>query len=387
MLRTFLAVFMLAQLPLAAQVLDTTRSWVVNGDFERIEAKKLKRQGGIEYAAGWSSATAVKADLFSELATVDSKVSAPKNFAGEQMALSGGNYAGIRWWSYMGKEPRAYLQTKLKKPMKKDSLYCVRYYVSLSDLSKYATAELGAYITKQKISKEDEANLTYEPKVPQLRTKIYSDMYSWQGVCGAYQAEGFEQYLVLGNFASNEKTLNEKAKRPKGSTGVQVFSAYYYIDNVEVYPIKSRGECTCEQLDKAESEFIFSRRGVSTASMTPAAKVDQQVFYFKSFQRTLDSSMEPWLSEMVAAMKEDASIKVTLIGHIDAKEVERIRMRPDLASLGKERAEMVRDALVEAGIETARITVSSLDGTAPVDESGTEMGASKNRRVEVELKK
>ena len=366
---------------------DHDRNWVANGDFEAVEGKKLKRAGGIAYATGWGSPTKRAADLFSESAPVESNVSTPKNLGGEQTALSGSNYAGIRVWSYQNKEPRSYLQAKLSKQMKKDSLYCVRYYVSLGDLSKYSAAELGAYIGKQKIEKDDEANLTYEVKVPNIRTKLYEDMYSWQGVCGVYQAEGFEQYLVIGNFAANEKTPNAKTKRPRGETRPQVFSAYYYVDNVELYPIKNRGECTCEQLDKAESEFIFSRKGAINPNLKPAEKVDQQVFYFKRFQRSFDSSMEPWLKDMVGFMKEDATIKVKLIGHMDATEVERTRVRPDLLTLGKERAEALKEALVESGIDAARITVDAKAGDEPVDTSGTEVGMSKNRRVEVEVVK
>jgi len=366
---------------------DHDRNWVANGDFEAVEGKKLKRAGGIAYATGWGSPTKRAADLFSESAPVESNVSTPKNLGGEQTALSGSNYAGIRVWSYQNKEPRSYLQAKLSKQMKKDSLYCVRYYVSLGDLSKYSAAELGAYIGKQKIEKDDEANLTYEVKVPNIRTKLYEDMYSWQGVCGVYQADGFEQYLVIGNFAANEKTPNAKTKRPRGETRPQVFSAYYYIDNVELYPIKNRGECTCEQLDKAESEFIFSRKGAINPNLKPAEKVDQQVFYFKRFQRSFDSSMEPWLKDMAGFMKEDATIKVKLIGHMDATEVERTRVRPDLLTLGKERAEALKDALVESGIDAARITVDAKSGDEPVDTSGTDIGMSKNRRVEVEVVK
>ncbi|HOZ39934.1 MAG: OmpA family protein [Flavobacteriales bacterium] len=372
---------------LIAQQVDTLRSWVVNGDFELMDGKKLKRPGGIQYAKGWSSSTSKKVDLFSEDATVESTVSTPRNFVGEQTALSGKNYAGLRWWSYQNKEPRTYLQTKLKYKMKKDSLYCVRYYVSLADLSKYATNELGAYFSKVDIVKDEDASLTYEVKVPQVRTKIYDDMFSWQGVCGVYESTGNEEWMLIGNFQATEKTDNAKTKRPRGETRAQLFSAYYYIDNVEVYPVTDRRTCTCEQLKEVESEFIFSRRGVSAPNLTAAARVDKQVFYFKRFQRVLDGSMDAWVTEMVAAMKEDPAVKVSLIGHLDATEVDRIRMRPDLASLAKERAEALRDALLEGGIEASRITVSGLDGSTPVDTTGTEVGMSKNRRVEVDLAK
>ena len=125
MFRYPIVAFALALLPFGAlaQQIDTARTWIVNGDFEQLDGKKLKRAGGIQYATGWFSATGKKADLFSENATVESTVSTPKNFAGEQSALSGANYAGARWWSYQNKEPRTYLQTQMKHKMKKDSLY------------------------------------------------------------------------------------------------------------------------------------------------------------------------------------------------------------------------------------------------------------------------
>lgn len=368
-----------------AQQVDSTRSWILNGDFEKIETKKLKRPGAILLAEGWDSPTEEKADLFSEYATKESNVSTPKNLAGDQMALSGSNYAGIRTWSYLGQQPRTYLQTQMKQRMKKDSLYCVRFYTTLGDLSKYASGELGVWLGNQKVIKKDEANLTYDITFPAVRDNVQTDMNSWQGVCGVYEAKGSEHYLIIGNFASNEKTPNVKVKRQRGETRMQVNSAYYYIDNVEVYPVKDRSSCTCEQLKDAESEFIFSRKGAVNPNLKPAQRVDGQVYYYKRFQSGLDPSMEPWFNELVEDMKADPSIKVRLTGHIDATELSRTRVRPDLAELGKERAERMRDALVEAGIETSRITVLGKGTDEPADTSGTEVGMSKNRRVEVEL--
>lgn len=370
-----------------AQQIDTARTWVVNGDFEQLDGKKLKRPGGIQYATGWSSATNKKVDLFSENASVESTVSTPRNFTGDQMALSGSNYAGVRWWSYQNKEPRTYLQTQLKHKMKKDSLYCVRFYVTLSDLSKYATGELGAWFSKEKVEKDEAVSLTYDVTVPPVRTKVYNDMFSWQGVCGTYESKGNEEWMILGNFAANEKTPNEKTKRPKGETRPQVFSAYYYIDNVEVYPVKNRTSCSCEQLKDAESEFIFSRKGVTPPGLKPAEKAERQTVYFKRFQKQVDPSMEPWVEDIAEAMKEDLAMRIVLTGHFDATENDRTRVRPDLVPLATERAEAVKEALVEAGIDGGRIMVEAKDANEPADESGTEVGMSKNRRVTVTVKK
>lgn len=358
---------------------------VPNGSFEVVEGK-LKRTGSIEMATGWKSPTGVPADLFSET-VAGSPISVPRNQFGDQSALTGVNYAGLRWWSYQGKQPRSYLSAKFKKPLKKGQKYCVKYYVSLGDLSKYATNEVGAFISKLPVTKKDEANLTYNAQVPNLRTKIYDDMYAWQGVCGVYDAQGEEQYIIIGNFASNEKTDNTKPKRPKGETRPQLMHAYYFIDDVSVLPIKSDSECTCEQLDKAESEFIFSRRGALPPESRPEERLDAMVIYYKRFQRTIDRAMEPWLNEMVTMLNNNPNIRIKLTGHIDETEKDRARMRPDMEVLDMERAEALKEALLEAGIAGSRITVEGKGSTQLADDTGTEVGMSKNRRVEISIVK
>lgn len=373
----------LAFTALHAQEVPDSTNMVENGSFEQVDGK-LKRPGSIEMAKGWKSPTDQKADLYSET-VANSPISAPKNEEGEQSALSGQNYAGLLWWSYMNKEPRTYLQAKFKKMLKKDQKYCIRYYVSLGDLSKYNADQLGAYVSKVLVKKDDATSLTYDPQVPALRTKLYDDLNSWQGVCGVYDAKGDEQYLLIGNFAANEKTNTGKTKRPKGETRVQQPHAYYYIDDVAVFPIKLMSECKCEQLDKAASEFIYSRKATVNKALPPAAQLDGSTIYFKRFNRAIDNSMEAMLTELVAVMKANPDIKIRLVGHTDAIEAERVRMRPDLTDLDKERAEAVKAVFTEAGISADRITVAGQKAESPADAGDDEVALSKNRRVEIEI--
>ncbi len=379
---TLLTTFSLLALATAAQEIPDSVNLIDNGSFENFEGK-LRRRGSVEMAKGWKSPTAAKADLFSE--SVSGDASAPRNELGEQSALDGINYAGLRWWSYQSKEPRTYLQAKLKKMLKKGQRYCVRYYVSLGDLSKYAASEHGVYFSKQLVKKDDEGNLTYEPQVPALRTRIYNDLYSWQGVCGIYDAKGEEAYMLLGNFASTEKTNTEKVKRPKGLTAPQYNSAYYYIDNVSVFPIKSPSECTCEQLDKAESEHIYSKKTSVNKSLPPAQQLDNATIYFKRFTRSIDGSMSGMLTDLEEVLKANPDIRIRLVGHTDAVEADRVRMRPDLTELARERADAVKAVFVEAGIAAERIETADQKAESPADAGDGEVAMSKNRRVEIEI--
>ena len=356
---------------------------VPNGSFEEVEGK-LKRIGSIEMAKGWKSPTSANADLFSET-VANSPISAPRSQFGDQSALKGTNYAGLRWWSYQSKAPRTYLQAKLRKTLKKGQKYCVRYYVSLGDLSKYSSSEHGVFLSKMLVKKEESLSLTYNAQIPTLKTEIYNDMFSWKGVCGVYEGQGEEQYIIIGNFAANEKTATGKAKRPKGESRQQTLDAYYFIDDVNVFPIKLMSECTCTQLDKAESEFIYSKKVALPLNLKPAQAIDQATIYFKRFTRGIDGSMEPLIAEIATLLKNNPEIKVKLTGHTDALEHDRIRMRPDLTDLAKERADALLAALVEAGVGAERVTATGVGHETPADAGDDDVALSKNRRVEIDL--
>lgn len=371
---------------LAAQEVPDSLNLIENGSFEELGGK-LRRLGGIDAAKGWGSPTDAKADLFSESVASESPASAPKNAKGFQSALSGVNYAGLTWYSYMDKEPRTYLQAKFKKMLKKGQKYCISYYVSLGDLSKYSSDRVGAYVSRIVVNKKGEASLTYEPQVPALQTKVYDDVNGWQGVCGVYEAQGDEQYLIIGNFAATDKVTAGKTKRQRGETRPQQPIAYFYIDDVSVKPIKRLSECSCEQIDKEKSEFIYGRKMTTDPGLKPAQRVDKSVVYFKRFEKGIDPSMQAQMDTLASMLKVDPAIKVKLTGHTDVKEVDRVRMRPDLTDLDKERAEAVKDYLVKAGISADRITVAGNKGDSPAVEGDDEVSTSQNRRVEVDVVK
>ncbi len=371
---------------LAAQEVPDSLNLIENGSFEELGGK-LRRLGGIDAAKGWGSPTDAKADLFSESVASESPASAPKNAKGFQSALSGVNYAGLTWYSYMDKEPRTYLQAKFKKMLKKGQKYCISYYVSLGDLSKYSSDRVGAYVSRIVVNKKGEASLTYEPQVPALQTKVYDDVNGWQGVCGVYEAQGDEQYLIIGNFAATDKVTADKTKRQRGETRPQQPIAYFYIDDVSVKPIKRLSECSCEQIDKEKSEFIYGRKMTTDPGLKPAQRVDKSVVYFKRFEKGIDPSMQAQMDTLASMLKVDPAIKVKLTGHTDVKEVDRVRMRPDLTDLDKERAEAVKDYLVKAGISADRITVAGNKGDSPAVEGDDEVSTSQNRRVEVDVVK
>lgn len=85
------------------------------------------------------------------------------------------------------------------------------------------------------------------------------------------------------------------------------------------------------------------------------------------------------LAEMAGALKNDAALKVFIVGHTDNQGT----VEHNLA-LSKRRAEAVAEALVrQHGIAQARVQAYGVANLSPVAANGAEEGRARNRRVEM----
>ncbi len=88
--------------------------------------------------------------------------------------------------------------------------------MSLSDLSKYAVNNVGAYLGKNPLEEESKTDIIFEKEkdfnqvvlIP--GNKVINARYNWEPVCGVYKASGKEKFLVVGNFHNNKDTKLEK---------------------------------------------------------------------------------------------------------------------------------------------------------------------------------
>ena len=83
------------------------------------------------------------------------------------------------------------------------------------------------------------------------------------------------------------------------------------------------------------------------------------------------------INEIVKMMKEHTDLKFSIEGHTDSD--------GDKASnqkLSEERAQAVKDILVESGIDASRLETKGWGDTKPVDSNSTPEGKANNRRVE-----
>ena len=170
----------------------------------------------------------------------------PKNGWGFQNERKNKNgYAGIVFYHGFEtgyKSGSEYISTSLTSVLQSNTTYIVGFYCSLSNVtepfeylsSKYAIDRLGMYFSNAAINSNTDTILPYTPQWESPAGYYLTDTANWMLVWGTFVAQGGEQFVTIGNFRDKYHT-NALVVYPT-STNTE---AYYYIDDVFVYPLGS----------------------------------------------------------------------------------------------------------------------------------------------------
>ena len=401
MKRLLLAVLILATVGATAQkktdkAAAAPQGIVSNGTFDDIDvAKSLKAAGQVQLALPWESPNSVSADLFSK-DIKNIKFKAPVNEHGYQEPLSGSNYAGFRAYSKDTKKPRTYLQLKLNKKLEKGKQYCIRYSLSLSDLSKFAVSNVGVHVLSKKIQANTSDPLLFEPQITISENVAVNITDGWESICGTYTAVGGEEYIIIGGFGKEDKMKIEKMKKSTevdkkmkeaGITATTVTNdAFYYIDNVDIVPIEAKSQCDCAKKSKPQAQFIYSSSVARATGAKPADIINSTVVYFAGLSEFIPGQFDGNIEEIAALMKANPALNIELIGHSDVDEIAEAKIDEEVANMADKRAKSVKEALVGFGINAARINVTSVDDSQPASTFNSPSGHAQNRRVVFKVK-
>ncbi|MDB3887441.1 OmpA family protein [bacterium] len=362
---------------------------VPNSDFE-ILIKKVKEEGMIGLAEGWKSPTLAPADLY-VTNTNNGLISVPDNAYGAEKPMRGSNYAGILAYSYKSKEPRSYLQVKLKQKLIAGKKYCVKFHVSLADLSKYACNNIAAYLSPEAVSAKNSDVFKQSAQIVSKHKVIYAQQYYWVPVCRVFEAKGDEEHLTIGNFTAGDKLITKKIKRPKGFTKPQTYDAYYYIDNVSVS--ENVDKCNCDFSPKkiaiekrsfgstssGDNKFVNSdgsSSGTSNSESIVLLNVDSLNIEFPPNSFSITGEPINILKKVVVYLKKNKSVVITLSGHIDSSESE-------VDELAIKRVSSIYKYLVSQGVSKERVKQKVIGDDQPFSTEDR----LKNMRVEItELK-
>lgn len=364
-----------------------SQNLVTNGDFEKVETRTLKKLGGLdEFVEGWFSATHENADIFSR-ETRSEDIQIPTNAFGVQEDKNSGNqYAGFRAYAPNGKASRSYIEAPIRSQLEKGKMYCVKFDVSLSDLSKYAVNYIGAYLPNKRYIQKNTGAIIEEPMVKDRANQVIKNMDDWQTICGTYIAKGGENHIVIGCFGLDDKLKTEKVKRPRGIVGTQNYEAYYYVDNIEVTEIRAKSQCECGAGQAPKPDIIYSKTVATTDDMTDSDIVRATDIYFASLKDDINAIAKRDLNNIVEILKKNPSMKLEVVGHCDNDEAKEGQVNSIYQNLGKQRADRVVEYLIEQGISQLRVVPATKENTMPANTRPTPMSIAQNRRVEFNVR-
>ena len=377
----FLPAMILSNLALA----QTAENFVENGSFEQT-AGKVKKLGSIEMASGWASPTGVRADLFSP--TGPAEISVPENSFGKEQAKEGANYAGIVAFSYGDKISRSYIMAKLSTPLKKGLKYCVTFNVSLSEASKYACNQVGAVLSAKPFGTDSKASIIEKASVVlHAENKVLNATYNWEQICAVFVAQGGEKFITIGNFSSNEETVNEKNKKTEMKV-TPVIGAYYFVDDVAVSLITEEQTCNCASGSKKDDEYstmIYQKSITINDKMTPKQKVEAEQIYFAFGKYKLTPMGEEVLNLIAEQLKANPEMKIEVQGHSNELEDKVGKEKPFYADMANKRISSVFNYLKSKGVPESSIILTPKGSSVPnpdINETDDEeLKLAKGRRV------
>ncbi len=328
---------------------------VLNGGFELLTECPKEVSSLTKTAQYLSSPTEGTTDIFSTCSS--GKVGIPKNFRGQQKALSGEAYAGL--YLYSPNDYREYIQLPLDTVLNKGDYYEFSLFVSLAESSTVSTASLDVLFTEAPIALTTSRNLSKSRLLRGQHQKLNFQKLSWKGssrdtkewvkVEIGFEAKGFEKNIVLGNFRAD--ALTNKFKTANKGPVTKEF-AYYYIDDVVL--VKTRHE-----MYELGAPYVIEGVQFETDS-----------YLLSDFAKTK-------VRELYQKIRNMPKVKITINGHTD-----------DMGSeghnefLSHRRAKSVATYLVNLGFPEERIIWEGHGNRKPLVSKLTEEARLRNRRVD-----
>jgi len=298
--------------------------------------------------------TSSSGDYFNACGSNDFGV--PSNFKGSQKANEGLGYVGL--YFYALNDYREYIQLNTSKTLREKHPYKITLQLSLAEASSLALKNISIVLVNKKVKFPNGSALTgsrmdlqegvafHEVKLKPNKSLASTD--DWVTLTAEFEAKGFENHIIVGNFNNN---INTELLEQEGSILSSDFS-YYYVDNLAL-----------EELPRVnyEKDKIYV--------------LERNPFEPKGYE--LDAEAVASVKKIFKYLKENAEVQMKITGHSD--NVGQPGYNKFISSL---RARAVALYLKNLGIDDNRIVWEGVGDTRPLGNGKIKESHLSNRRVE-----
>ncbi len=296
--------------------------------------------------------TSSSGDYFNECGSGDFAI--PSNFKGVQVAAEGKGYSGL--YFYALNDYREYIQLNSSRTLRAKFPHKISLKVSLAETSSFALKNMSVVLINKKVKIPNSSALTpskldlqagvefYEVKL--TPDKSMADTEGWITLSGEFEAKGFENHLIVGNFQNNNNTPLLKGDAPVLSKDF----SYYYIDN-----------------------FVLEEQPRIEYEEDKIYVLERNPFEPKGYE--LDKEAITSVKKIFKFLKDNAEVQMKITGHSD--NVGNPEYNKFISSL---RARAVALYLKKLGIDDNRVVWEGAGDTKPLRNGKIKEKA--NRRVE-----
>ncbi len=271
------------------------------------------------------------------------------------------------------------IQSKLLQKLEKGETYCFKIQIVLSQNAGYGIDRFGVYLSDTAIQFTSDKF----PEHPQLTFHFpILDTDKWTPLCAWFIADGNEKFITLGRFSPPEET-GIFPREPLVTSELDINkSAYYLIDNVQLFKVSSPEACNCQKEYQHEvgSSDPKNLIGIENFDIYEENKVVLNNVNFDFDKYEIKQSSIAELLILKSFLVSNPQIKILITGHTDDSGSESYNQ-----NLSYKRAIAIKNWLVKNGIESQKILCKGQGFDAPIADNSSDENKSINRRVEFEI--
>lgn len=293
------------------------------------------------------------------------------------------DYAGIAL--FKESEPYSeYIQGRLIKPLIRGHNYCIRVSIVLSSYSGFSVNRLAFHLSSGPLTLSESNEGAIKPQV--ILSVSAVDDKRFTTICDFFIAEGGERYITIGRLCPPDSLeIIQRENTPQTEFGIGK-SAYYLLDNVDLYEIDDSFECNCEndaiQTDSTAllsiGDKFFNETDLNKSGTGIPVILKNVNFGFNSY--ILDFNADSSLKALLNYLNDHPDIKLKISGYTDDIGTEEYNYE-----LSVNRAKSVYKWLIGNGVDSTRLQYTGFGKSFPIFKENDERSRALNRRVEVRI--